>query len=184
MVFSQIYNPDRFNQKADFENLLFAGTDIDFFTEINDKLYLMVEWKCQGAGLPYGQALGFKRLTRDLGQVKPTFLVTAYHHTTTDQSIDGDNSFVGQVFFRLPNMTRMEEFIYSEDESPTLNQWLSDFSYEWRIQKVLKFEKVSLWEGMPRVNMATWDRVSQSVGPSALFDHIRPVRHSFEGLDG
>jgi len=179
--YKQIYNPARFNQKADFGNVLMPGTDIDFIAEIGDRLYIMVEWKTLGAGMPPGQALCFKRLARDLGQVKPTFHVVAHHDTNPNDPIDGNNSFVTQVFYRLPNMTRADEYIYA-DEAPSLNEWLGDFSYEWRLRKVLRCRPVPLWEGIPKVNLEDWDRVSQPKGPSAFFDLIRPVRHSFEGL--
>ena len=179
--FKHVYNPARFNQKADFGQVLLPGTDIDFIAEIGDRLYIMVEWKSAGTGMPTGQAMCFKRLARDLGKVKPTFHVVAYHNTHPSEPIHGDNSFVAQVIYRLPNMTRADEYFY-EDEAPSLNEWLGDFSYEWRLKGVLRCRPVPLWEGIPKVNLEDWDRVSQPQGPSAFFDHIRPVRHSFEGL--
>lgn len=179
MTFSLINNRPRFNQKADFSNMLFSGTDIDFFAEVDTRLYLLVEWKSLGTGLPMGQSLGFKRHTKDLGKVKPTFHVIAYHDTTPDEAIHGENSFVAQVMYRLPNMTRMEEYHY-ENEVPSLNQWLADFSYQWRVQKVLRSGPIPLWEGIPQIDLESWDRVSQPKGPSAFFDHIKPLVEAYE----
>ena len=175
-----IYSPQRFNQKADFSGVLLPGTDIDFFSEYGNKLYVVVEWKCVGAGLPPGQMMGFKRLVNDLGQVKPVFVVVAYHDTHPSENIDGKNSRVAQVFYRLPNMTKMDDYIYEAGDLPTLNEWLGDFSYEWRLQRVLKARPVPLWEGIPAIVEEDWDGTTQPQGPSAFFDHIRPVRHSFE----
>lgn len=176
--FSHINNHDRFHQKADFSNVLLAGTDVDFITEIGNQLYVAVEWKMAGNGMPAGQALCFQRLVRDLGKVKPVFHVVAHHNTQPSDPIDGDNSFVAQVLYRLPNMTRGAEYIY-EDDAPSLNQWMGDLSYEWKIKKVLRFGPVPLWEGIPQVDTETWDRVSQPKGPSAFFDHIRPISDAY-----
>lgn len=177
---THIFNPDRFHQKADFGNMLIAGTDVDFFAEIRDRLYLMVEWKCAGAGLPPGQRLAFKRLVSDLGQVKPTFHVVAYHDTQPTETIHGENSMVASVMYRIPNMASGQEYIYDSGDLPTLNQWLGDFSYEWRLQQVLRARPVPMWEGIPRIQHEDWDGTTQTDGPSAFFDDIRPVRHAFE----
>ena len=179
--FSHINNNDRFHQKADFSNVLMAGTDVDFITEIGNQLYVAVEWKVIGNGMPAGQALCFKRLVRDLGKVKPVFHVVAYHDTKASEPIDGDNSFVGQVLYRLPNMARADEYFY-EGDTPSLNEWMGDLSYEWGIQRILKFRPVPLWEGIPKVDLETWDGVSQPKGPSAFFDHIRPLLDNARGL--
>lgn len=180
MTFDLIMNPARFHQKADFSNILLSGTDVDFFSEVDNKYYLLVEFKSKGAMLLAGQAIGFNRLASDLGRVKPTFHLIAYHDTEVSDSIHGDNSFVRQVIYRLPNMPKHENYYYKAGV-PSLNQWLGDFSYEWRIQKVLKKGCVPLWEGLPVVG-DDWDKVSQPKGPTAFFDHIRPVRYSYEGL--
>lgn len=178
---TQILNQARFDQKADFNGLLLAGTDIDFFSEIDRKLYLLVEWKCSGTDLPKGQRIGFERHTNDLGQVKPTFHVVAYHDTEPTELIKGTNSTVGSVFFRLPNMPKFERYNYRVQQRPTLNQWLGDFSYEWRLQKVLTTHSpLHLWEGIPQICLETWDRVEQPKGPSAFFDHIRSLRQAYE----
>lgn len=179
--FSHINNNDRFHQKADFSNVLMAGTDVDFITEIGNQLYVAVEWKVIGNGMPAGQALCFKRLVRDLGKVKPVFHVVAYHDTQASEPINGGNSFVGQVLYRLPNMARADEYFY-EGDTPSLNEWMGDLSYEWGIQRILKFRPVPLWEGIPKVDLETWDGVSQPKGPSAFFDHIRPLLDNARGL--
>ena len=177
---NHIYNPARFHQKANFGNLLMAGSDIDFFCEVRDKLYIFVEWKTKGSGLPTAQALAFRRLSSDLGQVKPVFTVVAFHDTTPDEDIHGDNSFVGEVYYRLPNMSAKEHYIY-EGDTPSLNEWLADFSYEWRLQHILQArqKQLVLWEGIPQIDRDNWDGV-QVEGPSAFFDHLRPVREAFE----
>jgi hypothetical protein len=43
MTFDLIKSPARFNQKADFSNILLSGTDVDFFAEIDNKFYVLVE---------------------------------------------------------------------------------------------------------------------------------------------
>jgi hypothetical protein len=176
-----IYNRKRFDQKADFSSMLLSGTDIDFFAEVKRKLYLMVEWKCVGAGLPFGQMSAFRTHVHDLGQVKPAFHVVAFHDTRPEESMGGENSYVAQVFYRLPNMTSAKEYTYDAEEVPTLNQWLADFSYEWRLQHILKeVRPLPLWEGIPQVKEEPWDGETQWPAPSAFFDHIRPIRQSYE----
>lgn len=175
-----IYNAARFHQKANFQNMLMAGSDIDFFCEVRNKIYIFVEWKTVGTGLPTGQALGYRRLVSDLGQVKPSFCVVAYHDTNPQDDIDGENSFVGEVFYRLPNMSSHQHYIYDEQRC-SLNEWLADFSAEWRLQHIIKAQKkgLVLWEGVPQVNRQDWDG-EQLEAPSAFFDHIRPVRQAYE----
>jgi hypothetical protein len=177
--FKHIHSPARFNQKADFGNVLIQGTDVDYLTDINDDIWLMVEWKSGNTGLPSGQAICFKRLTRDLGRIKPAFHLIAHHDTDPNNPINGNNSYVSQVLFRLPNMTYQDDYIY-EDDKPSLNEWLGDLSYEFRIQKILRFGPIPLWEGIP--NVEDWDGVTQTAGPSAFFDKLRPVKDSYEGL--
>ena len=188
MTFSHIHTPARFNQKADFSNILLPGTDVDFFTEIDDKFYVLVEWKSRNVVLPMGQSIGFNRLANDLGKVKPTFHLIAYHTTETKDSIHGDNSFVRQVIYRLPNMSKQQNYFY-KSEVPTVNQWLADFSYEFRVQKVLSKGCVPVWEGVPVVGDDLdgipvigddCNGIPQTQGPSAFFDQIRPKRHAYE----
>ena len=176
-----IFNEARFNQKANFNSMIMAGSDIDFFCEIKDKMYLFVEWKTFGTSLPRGQSVGYRRLTTDLGLSKPTFTVVANHDTTPSEYITGDNSYVTEVFYRLPNMQFQDRYFYEEGEYPTLNEWLADFSYEWRLQHILQAQKnkLILWEGVPQVDRDNWDG-EQVRGPSAFFDYIRPVRQAFE----
>jgi len=178
MSFDLIMNRARFNQKADFSNIVLSGTDVDFFTEIDNKYYVLIEWKSRFANMPTGQTIGFNRLAADLGQIKPVFHLIAYHDTEVTHSIHGDNSYVRQVIYRLPNMAKHENYYYKAGV-PSVNQWLGDFSYEWRIQKILKKGSVPLWEGIPVAddNLAV---ITQPTGPSAFFDHIREIRHSYE----
>jgi hypothetical protein len=125
-----------------------------------------------------GQSIGFNRLANDLGQVKPTFHLIAFHTTETKDNIHGDNSYVRQVIYRLPNMPKQQNYFYNSS-MPTVNQWLADFAYEFRVQKVLCKGCVPVWEGIPVLG-DDWDKVSQPKGPLAFFDQIRPIRHSYE----
>lgn len=177
-----VYNQSRFNQQSDFSHVALWGSDIDFFSEVADKAYIKVEWKCLGQSLPWGQELGFKRFVHDMGQVKPTFSVIAEHSTDPSEFINGDNSYVRAVRYRLPNMHKSDEYLYMETR-PTLNQWLSDFTLEFRIADRMLRGVPQFWEGWSvplctKEDSLSYDFIEdipKSTAPSEFFDYIRPV---------
>ena len=187
-MMDHIYNEARFNQSSDFSNVVLWGSDMDYFSEVADKAYITVEWKCVGQALPRGQELGFRRLVNDLGKVKPTFLVVAEHETDPSEPIHGDNSHVVSVRYRLPNMYKSEEYLYGEDV-PTLNQWLSDFSLYFSVPHRMYRGTPHFWEGHPvqlvsdeEANTYEYiEDVPRKPAPSAFFDHLRPVRDAYMG---
>ena len=188
---NHIYDQARFDQRSDFSEVTFWGSDVDFFSEVNGKAYILVEWKCAGKSLPRGQELGFRRLVSDLGQVKPSFLVVAEHRTTPDEAINGNNSKVISVRYRLPNMHSASEYFY-EDMLPTLNQWLSDFSLEFVVPERMLRSSLELWEGFDGPMLCSEDEANryeyiedvprEYSKPSEFFDHIRPVRDAYLGV--
>ena len=188
---NHIYNQARFNQSSDFSNVTLWGSDIDYFSEVAERAYIAVEWKCAGQALPRGQELGFGRLVNDLGKVKPSFLVVAEHNTHPDDPIHGDNSYVVSVRYRLPNMYKSEEYRYGEDV-PTLNQWLSDFSLHYLIPHRMHRGTPHFWEGFPQQLVSDEEantykyiedvpRRYPDGGPKGFFDYTRTVRDAYLG---
>ena len=188
---NHIFHQARFDQRSDFSEVTLWGSDVDFFSEVNNKAYILVEWKCAGKSLPRGQELGFRRLVSDLGQVKPSFLVVAEHTTTPDEAISGSNSNVISVRYRLPNMHSASEYFY-EDMLPTLNQWLSDFSLQFAVPQRMLRSSLELWEGFNGPMLCSEEEADryeyiedvprEYSKPSEFFDHIRPVRDAYLGV--
>ena len=187
---NHIYNPSRFDQRSDFSGVTLWGSDIDYFSEVAEKAYIVVEWKCQGKELPRGQSIGFKRLINDLGQIKPSFLVVAEHSTSPDDAIHGDNSKVVRVNYRLPNMHTSSQYLY-DGPLPSLNQWLSDFSLEFRIPHRMNRNTLNLWEGYAGPMLCSEEEADgyeyiediprMYPAPSEFFDHLRPVKDAYLG---
>jgi hypothetical protein len=179
---NHINNQARFSQKSDFSQVTLWGSDIDFFSEIAGKCYILVEWKTEGTGLPHAQELAFRRFVQDMGQVKPVFCVIAEHDTHPSEAITGHNSLVKRVRYRLPSMHTSDEYLY-EDETPTLNQWLSDCALELRFKNSIFRGVPEFWEGFPVMLCSEEEAyayeyiedIPKKPAPSAFFDHIRPV---------
>lgn len=79
------------------------GTDIDYFAEYDDLVYIIGEFKHGGANLPTGQALGFTRLVRALDAAgKVAVLLHLAHWTPAPQPVDAASAQVLAGFFRGP----------------------------------------------------------------------------------
>lgn len=177
-----IFNKARFNQAADFSKVTLWGSDVDYFSEVANKCYVLVEWKTKGTALPHGQELAYRRFVQDMGNVKPVFCVVAEHETETSDTIHGENSLVKCVRYRFPNMPKSDEYFY-EYQRPTLNQWLSDFAVEFRIGPNMMRNTPEFWEGFPKQLCSDEEAdayeyiedVPRMPAPSEFFDHIRPV---------
>jgi len=189
-MMNHIFNKARFEQQSDFSNVMMWGSDIDYFSEVADKAYIAVEWKCAGQELPRGQEIGFRRLVSDLGQVKPSFLVVAEHSTSPDDAIHGDNSKVVRVNYRLPNMHAPGQYLY-DGQLPSLNQWLSDFTLEFQIPHRMNRNTLHPWEGYAGPMLCSEDEANgyeylediprMYPAPSEFFDHLRPVKDAYTG---
>lgn len=187
---NHIFNKARFEQQSDFSNVTLWGSDIDFFSEVADKAYIAVEWKCAGQELPRGQEIGFRRLISDLGQVKPSFLVVAEHTTQPSDAISGNNSKVVRVNYRLPNMHAPNQYLY-EGPLPSLNQWLSDFSMEFKTPQRMLRGTPSFWEGYAGPMLCSEEEADgyeyiediprMYPATSEFFDHLRPVKDAYLG---
>ncbi|MDG1739185.1 MAG: hypothetical protein P8L68_07060 [Paracoccaceae bacterium] len=150
-----IFNHARFSQKADFNQVSFFGTDIDWFTEIANRAYVLADFKCRGTGMGGGQRLAFSRLVNAIGASKPCFMLTAEHSTDPSEAIHGDNSYVTSVLYRLPAMHKYSEYIFDGD-CPSLNEWLSDLSFYFRLHKKLK-ARPTYWEELPAISETEWE---------------------------
>lgn len=122
-----IYNPDRFHQKVSFSSLPVLATDIDLVTDLAGKGLLMVEFKTEGTQFVYGQYKTYERLVQASGHSIPCFAVLAYHSTTVEEEITGENSFVHSVWYRFPAQSRFECYRYTE-EQPTLDEFICDLA--------------------------------------------------------
>ena len=185
---NHIFDRARFDQQSDFSNVTMWGSDMDYFSEVAEKAYTAVEWNCAGQELPRGQEICFRRLISDLGQVKPCFLVVAEHNTSPEEAIHGDNSKVVRVNYRLPNMHTSSQYLY-DGPLPSLNQWLSDFSLEFRIPHRMNRNTPSFWEGYAGPMLSSEEEANgfeyiediprMYPATSAFFDHIRPVKDAY-----
>lgn len=183
-----IYNKARFNQKSDFSAVTLWGSDLDFFSEIANKCYVVVEWKTKGTELPNAQELAYRRFVQDMGNVKPVFCVVAEHDTDPSEAIHGDNSVVKRVRYRLPNMHTSDEYLYVND-IPTLNQWLSDCALNLRIPHRMCRNVPEFWEGFPKQlctdaeanEYECIEDVPRTPPPSEFFEHINPVLADYMG---
>lgn len=87
----EILYRERARQINNFAGLRFGKitpTDIDGLIEFQDKAYIFIETKTEGAPFPYGQRLALERLCDDLQKVKPTLIVVGQHNTPVDDDID------------------------------------------------------------------------------------------------
>lgn len=97
-----INSQKRFHQKNNYTGLRWKGklmpTDIDGFMEFNNRLFIFIESKCEGAMLPYGQKLALERVT-DAVELsgKPSYCLVANHNTPVDQDIELAKSIVTRV---------------------------------------------------------------------------------------
>lgn len=81
----------RATQGRDFTGLRYGNitpTDIDALIEYQNKCYIFIEAKKQGADMPTGQRIALERLCDDLQRVKPTLLILMVHNTDASQEID------------------------------------------------------------------------------------------------
>ena len=122
-----IYNPDRFHQKVSFSSLPVLATDIDLVTDLAGKGLLMVEFKTEGTKLGYGQRKTYERLVQASGHSIPCFAVLAYHSTTVEEEITGDNTTVDTVWYRFPSQDRFYFYSYG-DERPSLDEFICDLA--------------------------------------------------------
>jgi len=88
----EIRNRERAKQLRDFTGLRWGKitpTDIDSFTEFDDKLYVWTEAKLRGVKMPYGQRLAFQRLCDAIAETGriATYLVVE-HDGAPGQDID------------------------------------------------------------------------------------------------
>ena len=169
-----IYNKARFEQQTDFTEIVTWSSDIDLYSNINNKAHVWTEFKTIGSGVPYGQKLAFKRLVSDMGQVKPAFLAIAEHDTRPSEYIDGSNSICRSILYRLPNMFSVQEYIY-ETHFPTVNQFISDLTLHLTQPKALKAAP-TFWEGFNLLDVTEEydciDDIPKDI-PEEFFHHIR-----------
>lgn len=174
MAFEHIHSHDRFHQKADFSQVSIWGTDIDYMAEINNRFFILCDWKVRHTGMPNGQRLAFSRMVNAIGLSKPCMFLVAEHNTDPLEPLHGNNSFVTSVMYRFPDMRKWDEYIY-EGKCPTLNEWLSDLSFYFNLRKKLTALPTD-WEELPNITEAEWD------------DHYRPMlearRKANPGCDG
>lgn len=103
----KLYNEARASQPRDFSGLRFARgitpTDVDCMLEFDNKAYVLIEAKSNGAEVPYGQRTALARYINDyhLERVgKKAVLIIATHNIPPDQPIPFADIEVLEVFER------------------------------------------------------------------------------------
>lgn len=101
----KIKNRERRRQILDFSRLLFnvsaTPTDADFFLEINDKVYIIGEYKFMNAPLPHGQELALTRLCDALTETgRSALLFVAQHDAPVEFDVDGAAATVERLRYR------------------------------------------------------------------------------------
>ena len=112
----------RATQGRDFTGLRYGNitpTDIDGLIEYQNKCYVFIEAKMQGAEMPSGQRIALERLCDDLQKVKPTLLILMTHNTPTSTEIDFANSKVEKY--------RYKGSWLSPQNTPTVRQLIDSF---------------------------------------------------------
>lgn len=94
---------ERAKQGRDFTGLRYGNitpTDIDALIEYQDKAYIFIEAKLNGAEMPHGQKLALERLCDDLQKIKPTLLILITHNTPYNQEIDFAKALVKKYRYK------------------------------------------------------------------------------------
>lgn len=94
----ELYNRHRAGQLIDFRGLKFnkiTPTDIDGFIDFGNELFVVLEYKCGDAPMPYGQKLALERYAKS-ARVKCYVLVGEHNNNAED--IDGAGSVVREFY--------------------------------------------------------------------------------------
>lgn len=98
----RIRNPERAAQLRDFSGLRYGKitpTDVDGLLEFGDRLFVIMEFKCTGAPMDFGQKLCFERVVNALAQSrKKAVAIVAEHNTPIGQQIDCAKAIVREFY--------------------------------------------------------------------------------------
>lgn len=103
---SAIHNTQYAGQPIDFSGLRETytrrlGTDVDFFAEYDNRVFIFGELKFRGAALPDGQAAALMRLVHALNRAgKVAVLLHLAHWTPAPHPVDAASAQVLAAFFR------------------------------------------------------------------------------------
>ena len=88
----KIVNRARAQQIKDFVGLRWGNitpTDIDCFVDFQNRLFVIIEYKCGEAQMPRGQELALERLCDACEKAEiPTYLLAATHNHKVEEDID------------------------------------------------------------------------------------------------
>jgi hypothetical protein len=98
------YNRERAGQPKDYSGLTYGKitpTDIDGIVEFRDKLFVLLEYKFNGAEVPHGQKVCMERVVDAIASSQRVALaIVADHFNPTNQEIDCANASVRTVYYR------------------------------------------------------------------------------------
>lgn len=92
-----IRNPKYMQRIKNFSGLQFGRgypTDIDGFMEFNDKTYILLETKYNGASMPYGQRLAIQRLIDLIEETGRKSIALVAEYTNEEGDIDCGKAMV------------------------------------------------------------------------------------------
>ena len=97
-----IVNRKRAQQIVNFSGLRYGtitATDVDALMEFGNKLFVWVEFKLEGVGMPMGQKLAFQRASTAINRAGiPSYVLLAEHNTPVHVDIQAAECQVISVF--------------------------------------------------------------------------------------
>jgi len=100
----KIMFPARKKQLIDFSGVKYGKitpTDIDGFFEMNDNIFIFLEYKYGNTKMPYGQKLAYERLVNALSETDRKAIVVVCKHNVedTNEDINGANAVVEEYYY-------------------------------------------------------------------------------------